>query len=144
MVFKVGVSFPHGAVVYSQLSREDQLEYHRVKQRAAYALRVGGVKRNMSHTEETRAQWCRDKSNRRCTRAKLARRYDELTLFVYKEAHELRKQRNRLTGIEWHVDHIVPLINPIICGLHVWTNFAVILKVDNLRKGNYHSVHEEW
>lgn len=142
MVFKAGVPFPHGEVAYSQLSREDQLEYHRVKQRAAYAKRVGGIKRNMNHTEETRAQWARDKSNRRCTRAKAARRYDELTLFVYKEAHELRKSRNKLTGIEWHVDHMIPLINPLVCGLHIWNNFAVIPKVENLRKGNYHSIHD--
>ena len=107
----------------------------------AYIKKYGPLTRNMNHTAETRAQWKRDKSNRRCTRAKLARRYDELTLFVYKEAHELRKLRNTLTGIDWHVDHIIPLINPVVCGLHVWNNFAVIPKVENLRKGNYHSVH---
>jgi hypothetical protein len=28
------------------------------------------------------------------------------------------------------------------CGLHGWNNFAVIPKVENLRKGNYHPVHD--
>ena len=142
MPFMTGVSFPHGEVAYSKLSRPEQLEYHRVKQRAAYALKVGGVKRNMNHTPESRKQWALDKSNRRCTRSKQARRDYEFTKFVYTEAHELRKMRNKTTGTEWHVDHIIPLVSNLVCGLHVWNNFAVIPKVENLHKGNYHSVHD--
>ena len=41
-----------------------------------------------------------------------------------------------------YVDHIIPLKGNAVCGLHVWNNFAVIPKVDNLRKGNYHPVHD--
>lgn len=61
---------------------------------------------------------------------------EELTHFVFQEAHSLRLLRNELTKIEWHVDHIVPLKGEDVCGLHIWNNFAVIPKVDNLRKGN--------
>jgi len=139
-----GVSFPHGEVAYSKLSRPEQLEYHRVKQRAAYALKVGGVKRNMNHTPESRKQWALDKSNRRCTRAKQARRVDEFTIFVYREAHELRKMRNELTKVEWHVDHIIPLKGKLVSGLHVWNNFAVIPKYTNLSKGNKIAIHDQW
>lgn len=133
---------PHGEVAYSLLSREEQLEYHRVKQRAAYLKRKGSLTRNMNHTEESRAQWHRDKANRRCTRAKQARRDDEFTKFVYKEAHELRKLRNSLTGIEWHVDHVIPLKGELVSGLHVWNNFAVIPKLLNLSKGNKLALHD--
>lgn len=31
MVFKVGVSFPHGEIEYSKLSKEEQLAYMREK-----------------------------------------------------------------------------------------------------------------
>lgn len=110
-----------------------------------YVRKNGPITRNMNHTEESRVQWHRDKSNRRCSRAKQARvDWDKkLTDFVYKEAHELRKLRNKLTGFEWHVDHIIPLKGEAVCGLHVYNNFAVIPKVDNLRKGNYHSIYDQ-
>lgn len=41
-----------------------------------------------------------------------------------------------ITGIEWHVDHIIPLKGREICGLHLWTNLRLIPKLENLRKGN--------
>lgn len=128
-------------MAYSQLSKEEQLAYKRVANRKAYAKRVGGVKRNMNHTPETRAQWARDKANRRCTRAKQARFTDELFQFVIAEAHELRKLRNKTTRFEWHVDHIEPLKGKDICGLHIWSNIQVIPKLLNLVKGAKRAVH---
>jgi hypothetical protein len=39
-------------------------------------------------------------------------------------------------GPDYHVDHIIPLSSPEVCGLHVETNLNIITKTDNLRKGN--------
>lgn len=121
--------------------QQENREYWREINRKAYLKKVGSLTRNMHHTEASKAQWHRDKANARCTRAKQARFNDELTQFVTKEAHDLRKLRNKTTGVEWHVDHTVPLKGTIVCGLHIWNNLAVIPKVENLRKGNKNSIH---
>ena len=97
----------------------------------------------LHNTSERKTQQQRDKANLRATRAKQARFKDELTELVIKEAHNVRKLRNACTGIEWHVDHVIPLKGVDVCGLHIWSNFAVIPKVENLRKGNKNSLYEK-
>jgi len=51
---------------------------------------------------------------------------------LYLEAMKLTK----LTGERYVVDHIVPLINPTVCGLHVPWNLRVITQAENLKKSN--------
>jgi hypothetical protein len=52
-------------------------------------------------------------------------------LEFYVEARRMSKQ----TGIDYSVDHIVPLKNDVVCGLHVPWNLAVITFSDNSKKG---------
>lgn len=139
-----GKKNPHGKVAYSTLSREEQLAYMREVNRKSYLKKVGALKWVLNRTPEEKAQRARDKANLRATRAKKARFPDELTALVVAEAHDLRKRRNTATGVEWHVDHVVPLQNPLVSGLHIWSNLQVIPKLVNLQKGNYFAVHEKW
>lgn len=58
----------------------------------------------------------------------------ELTEFVVLEACRLAKLRAAATGFVWHVDHVIPLRNKYVCGLHTWSNLAVIPAAANRQK----------
>ena len=56
---------------------------------------------------------------------------EQIKLF-YKEAKQLSIE----TGIMHHVDHIVPLKNKNVCGLHVEHNLQILTAKENLAKSN--------
>jgi hypothetical protein len=60
----------------------------------------------------------------------------QFTEFVLEEAFILSELREKLTGIKWNLDHIVPLNHKDACGLHYYLNFQVVPARWNFRKSN--------
>jgi hypothetical protein len=53
-----------------------------------------------------------------------------------REIYGLAMRVTRDSGIPHHVDHIVPLISPIVCGLHCEANLWVMIGSQNQSKSN--------
>ena len=51
---------------------------------------------------------------------------------VYAEAKRLTRE----TGIQYHVDHEIPLFGELVSGLHFETNLSIIPMEQNIRKSN--------
>ena len=56
--------------------------------------------------------------------------------FFISEIYHLAQLRSRLLGVKYHVDHIIPLKHPLVCGLHVENNLQIITQHENCVKRN--------
>lgn len=102
--------------LYRELNREDRnakgLQYHKENPHVGRAA----TQRRRARIKSAIPIW----ADRRLIQA------------VYRKAAELERK----TGKKFHVDHIVPLNSPVVCGLHVFENLRIVEPEDNLRKSN--------
>lgn len=73
-------------------------------------------------------------------RARQTRKANALSSWANKEMMTAIYQRavrfEQWLGTKFHVDHIIPLVHPLVCGLHNEFNLQILKKEDNLRKSN--------
>ncbi len=99
--------------------------------------------RNRGRLAASNAEWGRNNRDKR--RATTAKRkaaklratpswanHDEIAR-IYRLAQELQE----LTGVAMHVDHVVPLQHPFVCGLHCERNLQIVPARFNEGKKNY-------
>jgi hypothetical protein len=134
--------------------RAKNLEKARELSRATHARHsekrnAASVKYREENREHTRAlcrKWAKDNAakmlltnaDRRAKKHQATPAWagDEFDRFVVAEAYDIAKKRTVATGIKWHVDHMVPLRNKLVCGFHCAANISVIPAVENHIKGN--------
>ena len=107
---------------------------------AAYRKRRGAEKR--PELRRYKSQWERDNRDkcRAHWMARAARKRRAMPPWantedikqVYAKAETMRRE----TGFEHHVDHIIPLRHPLVCGLHWEGNLQVLTRTANQEKGN--------
>ena len=97
------------------------------------------AKRNAEKWHKEDPYWqrsCRRKNSsaRRARQLRATPPWVENSAFnsIYYEAQKLTKQ----TGVEYHVDHIIPLKHDLVCGLHVPWNLQILTATENLKKKN--------
>jgi hypothetical protein len=72
--------------------------------------------------------------------------YGEFDGFVMHEALRLARLRQSITGVKWHVDHMIPLQAKEASGFHCASNIQVIPEWMNVSKANrmLYSERNEW
>lgn len=106
-----------------KLKREELIEYQKsLNKRQLDTYRA----RKNSNAASYRAK------QRKATPPWITKGHTEQITELFKE----RERQSMLLGIEHHVDHIVPINSPYVCGLHVPWNLEVITEEQNLLKNN--------
>lgn len=107
-----------------------------------YKLRKEWFEQNPEKRKEMARQY-RERHPEKCrslAAAKRARKVNAVPVWsekqiiqaIYAEARRL----TAMTGVVHHVDHVVPLKHPLVCGLHVAANLQILTGEENMRKYN--------
>ena len=100
-------------------------------EKPAKPLLVSKPKRTKEQYIAYHRQWSIAKQ-KRTKYAKPSWADDKAIRLIYEKAVHL----TIVTGIKHEVDHIVPLTNKLVCGLHVENNLQVITFTENRQKSN--------
>ncbi|UEP42759.1 HNH endonuclease signature motif containing protein [Burkholderia sp. B21-005] len=110
----------------------DEVRAARAKYREMFPERVRASK--FAHYSENKADYIARNASRRAELIRATPRWADPSAIalLYREA----ERKTKKTGVDHHVDHIVPLRGRKVCGLHVENNLRVVTATENLSKHN--------
>lgn len=121
-----------------KLERYPDLAQREAARTAAYRERnpevIRAYKKQWLATPKGKAQNAAYASKRRAQELQRTPPWADVasTQQIFAEAVELTE----FTGIEWHVDHVIPLQGKLVSGLHVRENLQLLPAIENMRKHN--------
>lgn len=111
-------------------SRKKKADYYREAQ-ARYRSE------NIEKCKEAAKDWWGKNKGKRLAYKSARRAAEVMSIPAWADMHEIAgiyRKASEMDGM--HVDHIVPLISPVVCGLHVSNNLQIITAKENMSKGN--------
>lgn len=104
--------------------------------KAAAAWRQRNPTYHKEHYKANKTQYVINRANRRAAQELATPPWlTAINKAQIAEHYEIAKAKEMQTGVKYHVDHVVPIHNPEMCGLHVPWNLQVITAKENLSKG---------
>lgn len=97
---------------------------------------------NIEKAKVARAEWAKENLDKLAAKSAARRALKLLATPAWADLNAIEAfytEARRLTvetGIEHHVDHIVPLKSKVVCGLHCEANLQILPGPENLSKGN--------
>jgi len=116
---------------YYNNNKDKQREYY---QKNKEMIQLRRVDYNTAHKKENRAYYNYKEAIRRATKKNSTPEWAELEKIEV--LYEKAKWLESLTGMRYDVDHVIPLQNDKVCGLHVWSNLQILEKGINCMKSN--------
>lgn len=117
-------------------------KYHERNKETLTTRALAWLKANPAKSAINTSKWRRANADKVAAKAALRRALRVKATpvwaddFVIEEAYALARLRTKTTGVAHHVDHIVPLISRLVCGLHCEFNLQVIPGIENITKNN--------
>lgn len=99
------------------------------------------AKSSKKYYNKHKAEWYNRKATRRALKNNATISYSDKKIIarIYRTASILSVMLKK----KFEVDHIIPLNNPLVCGIHHENNLRIITMKRNRRKSNYFNP-EEW
>ncbi len=94
------------------------------------------ARRNRARRREIANKYARSNPARNCFQSNKRRAIKMRAIPKWAKMEEIKKIYEMAKRTGKHVDHIVPLVHPLVCGLHVETNLQLLTPFQNFSKNN--------